>query len=436
MLTCSDRRRGLLPSKSGNTSRLLTTRRAGPPLYFNGNPVIQTNVGSFSPKTTANLYLGYQIPLEPFPGASAGAMDEVGLFARALSAAEIRAIVLSRGTGLCKEPPTIVSQPANVRVNEGGDATFAVVASGNPILKYQWRRSTTNLVGATGTSLVLTNVQLVQAGNYSVRVTNAFGVIVSSNAVLQVNRPPVADATATRPMFIAPLHCDATVVLDGSRSSDPDGDPLQCLWFKTGAANAFATGLVAVVTLPAGTNAITLLVDDGLATNAQTITVEVIPTAQAVERFIALVGSQAERPQPLLATLAAASDALARGNVTATVNQLQAFENKVNAQVAPSAPALAEQFLQAAQEFMDLLTRDCSPTQARGAIDHLRRDADGKMRLQIAVAGGSLRIIEASTNLVDWEKIAVATECGPGEWEFDDPNAARQPTRFYRVVIP
>jgi hypothetical protein len=41
-------------------------------------------------------------------------------------------------------------------------------------------------VGATNTILTLTNVQLSQAGNYIVLVTNAYGSVLSSNAVLVV----------------------------------------------------------------------------------------------------------------------------------------------------------------------------------------------------------------------------------------------------------
>ena len=45
-------------------------------------------------------------------------------------------------------------------------------------------------------------------------------------------------------------------------------------------------------------------------------------------------------------------------------------------------------------------------------------------------------IIEASSNLVDWEKIGVAAEGGPGEFEFEDTTAARMATRYYRIVVP
>jgi hypothetical protein len=45
----------------------------------------------------------------------------------------------------------------------------------------------TNISGAMASSLVLSNVQSAQAGNYSVRVSNTFGTVTSSNAVLTVN---------------------------------------------------------------------------------------------------------------------------------------------------------------------------------------------------------------------------------------------------------
>ena len=64
-------------------------------------------------------------------------------------------------------------------------------------MSYQWRLNGTNIAGATSTSLTLSNVQPAQAGNYSLRVTNAFGSTDSSNAVLTVNpAPPCTTAPA------------------------------------------------------------------------------------------------------------------------------------------------------------------------------------------------------------------------------------------------
>jgi len=44
--------------------------------------------------------------------------------------------------------------------------------------------------------------------------------------------------------------------------------------------------------------------------------------------------------------------------------------------------------------------------------------------------------VEASTDMVNWEKIGVAVANGDGTFTFEDPNAAKFPNRFYRVVSP
>ena len=268
---------------------------------------------------------------------------------------------------------------------------------------------------------------------YAVRVTNAFGSIIRADAVLEVNHPPVADASATLPLVISVNNTNATVALDGSRSSDPDGDPLQYYWFAAGATNPIATGVVAMVTLPVGSNALTLTVSDGLASGSQTFAVEVITPAQAVERLVALAESGAPRSQPLIATLSAALAAIDRSNPTAAINQLQAFQNKVRAQVIPLDPVLADQFIEAAQQIIDALLGSST---AYGKITLVSRKTDGKTQLKGEAAPGALYIIEASTNLIDWEEIGRATDDGTGAFEFEDANSAPMSARFYRMLSP
>ena len=82
--------------------------------------------------------------------------------------------------------PSITTQPGNQYVMSGSTATFTVSASGTAPLYYQWNFNGTNIAGATSSSLVLTNVQAIQAGNYAVVVTNAYGSITSSNGVLNI----------------------------------------------------------------------------------------------------------------------------------------------------------------------------------------------------------------------------------------------------------
>jgi hypothetical protein len=117
-----------------------------------------------------------------------GLIDEASIYNRALSSNEIAAIYAAGSAGKCftPTPPTITTQPTNQTVVVGGTATFTVQAAGTPPLSYQWNFDGANIVGATNMTLTLTNVQASQAGNYTLLVTNLYGSILSSNAVLTV----------------------------------------------------------------------------------------------------------------------------------------------------------------------------------------------------------------------------------------------------------
>jgi sugar lactone lactonase YvrE len=82
--------------------------------------------------------------------------------------------------------PQITAQPYDQTVVAGGTAIFAVGASGTGPLSYQWMFDGTNIDGATAVSLVLSNAQAGQAGNYSVLVSNSISTALSSNALLSV----------------------------------------------------------------------------------------------------------------------------------------------------------------------------------------------------------------------------------------------------------
>jgi len=249
--------------------------------------------------------------------------------------------------------------------------------------------------------------------------------------VTSINQPPQADPSATVPLVISSNSINAQVILDGSRSSDSDGDPLNYSWYKAGDPNVMATGMLAAVTLPVGMNALELAVDDGVATNRQALTVEVITIMQALERLRAKVKVDAAKPQPLLATLSAAIASVERGNTTSVINQLHAFENQVRAQVALDDPQLAAELLNAAQEIVTLLGGK------HGAPGQFTRveTAKGKVRIELMAESTTRLIIEASSNLVDWKPIGVAVERLDGMFEFTDPEATNRPVRFYRIRL-
>ena len=88
-------------------------------------------------------------------------------------------------------PPVITNQPVSLTNNVGGNATFSVTAGTAP-LHYQWYFNTnTAQVNATNTSFTVTNIQLTNAGTYSVIITNSSGSVTSSFARITVWLPPV-----------------------------------------------------------------------------------------------------------------------------------------------------------------------------------------------------------------------------------------------------
>jgi hypothetical protein len=170
-------------------------------LYINGVLNAQNTPHASPVDSGCSFYLGgFYSPTDDSCGYVGqffnGLIDEASYYNRALSSAEVQFIYSAGGAGKCPlgVAPTIIRQPASQAVSVGGNAAFSVTVAGTPPLSYQWQFSGTNIAGATGTSLTLSNVQSAQAGSYAVRVTNAFGSIMSSNALLTVIAPPCAAA--------------------------------------------------------------------------------------------------------------------------------------------------------------------------------------------------------------------------------------------------
>jgi uncharacterized lipoprotein YddW (UPF0748 family) len=87
-------------------------------------------------------------------------------------------------------PPRITAQPEDRAVNQGGNATFTVSASGAPPLRYQWRFEGANLAEATNSAHTVVDAQPSREGAYSVVITNTVGSVTSSVASLTVVLPP------------------------------------------------------------------------------------------------------------------------------------------------------------------------------------------------------------------------------------------------------
>jgi hypothetical protein len=140
-------------------------------LYLNGLPVV-TNVIGPHPIAVSTNSLRISGVDEHNTVFFNGLIDEPAVFSRALSDAEIRAIYAAGSAGKCPVP-VITGQPRPQVGYWGKNATFSVRAVGGTPLNYQWLKDGIPIEGATGLSLVVTNLQVTNAGNYSVVVTNA-----------------------------------------------------------------------------------------------------------------------------------------------------------------------------------------------------------------------------------------------------------------------
>lgn len=185
----------------------------------------------------------------------------------ALSASAILAI---------QNPPQITQQPVGVTLAAGASAAFTVGAGGTLPLVYQWRKDGTNLAGANAATLLVTNVQAVNEGNYTVVITNVYGAVTSLVAVLQINAVPVITAQPTNLTVIVgqPASFAATVTGSG---------PLRYQWRFNNTNLAGATNLVFTLPGAAATNAgnYSLFVSNTIGTTLSTaavLTVIVPPT--------------------------------------------------------------------------------------------------------------------------------------------------------------
>jgi hypothetical protein len=404
-------------------------------LFINGVKAASTNMGSFTPDTRADLYLGLRPSGVAAGTRFAGIMDEVSVYSRALATNEIADIYAARSIGKCPLPPTILSvSPSEWYVNEGASVSCSVVAGGTPDFTYQWQFSGADIPDATNSAFALENVTYAQAGTYTAIVSGPGGV-TSCNVVLRVNRAPIAGIGDSDLLVISPNGSNAVAVLSAGASSDPDGDSLSYAWFRAGEPIPFASSVVAVTVLPLGTNQLTLVVNDGMASGSRHFAVEVITTSQAIDRLIALVESGSANAKPLLASLRAALAAIDRSQPEAAINQLEAFKNKVNAQVLSVDPDLAAQLLTDAQAIIDALNGD-PMTEAPVEITEFRQGDNGKAHLSIRGRPNRIHIVEMSTNMVDWEPVGIAGRCGECDFQFDDVQKSSGAARFYRVVSP
>jgi len=143
-------------------------------------------------------------------------------------------------------PPVIAGQPAGKSAFVGESHTLAVRVFGTGVIRYQWRFNGADILGATSSTLVLTNLQEDQSGVYTVSVSDEVGSLVSQPASLFVVTPPTITAQPPAQIF--------AVVGDTVQLSVSAGGtlPLSYRWRRNGLifTNQILNAYTSILTLP------------------------------------------------------------------------------------------------------------------------------------------------------------------------------------------
>jgi uncharacterized repeat protein (TIGR03803 family) len=135
-------------------------------------------------------------------------------------------------------PPVITSQPVDQSVFLGATALFKVGTATNALLNFQWRRDggtgptnlsdSANISGSGSGILKITGISLSDVAAYSVVISNAAGIAVSSNASLTiVSRRPLIAAQPRNQTVLAGDTAQFAVGVIGSK-------PLYYQWQRSG----------------------------------------------------------------------------------------------------------------------------------------------------------------------------------------------------------
>ncbi len=95
-------------------------------------------------------------------------------------------IAFSAGMFFLQAQPVITLPPTNQVLAVGATLTLNTTASGTAPLSYQWFKDSRFLLGATNSTLTVTNAGLTNSGTYYVLVTNTSGMAISYPALVKV----------------------------------------------------------------------------------------------------------------------------------------------------------------------------------------------------------------------------------------------------------
>ena len=190
------------------------------------------------------------------------------------------------------EAPTalisVILNQSGSTITTATQVTLDGSASSDPdgdILSYSWSEPDGQDISLSTTTDVNTSFTATTPGTYTFTLTVSDGEFAASDVlileIISANQPPIARIVVHPDPDSSTITTETLVTLDGSLSSDPDGDQLSFIWSQASEQNISLsstsdTNTTFTASTP-GTYTFTLTVSDGELSDSEVVTVLVHP---------------------------------------------------------------------------------------------------------------------------------------------------------------
>ncbi len=394
------------------------------------------------------------------------------------------------------DAPVITLQPASRTNVAGTTASFGVAASGDLPIAYQWFFNGNTVPGATTYSYSRANVQSVDAGNYSVVISNSFGSVTSLVAALTVTNGglflyepfdypniggPVSSNTPANWAYGGAGANDLNVSAGSlwyPGLAQPVGNSVTnggvglgvrrllgtsvnsgVLYFSAlfrmndlgfGAWNGAASQVGALTANDSTSFRLQVIVKSnspsgyviGVQKGGTGSTATFDTTERHVGDIVFLVGRYDFTISPNSASLwinpspSSFGSDVPTGAISATSGTdgftIDRFNIRQN--TAPSVPAAMQWDELRAGNAWNAVTQAGPPPTFR--LSSAAWLGDGRFQFAYSNLYASAGTVFGSTNLIDWAPVGSGTQIGPGLYQFTDANASNYAQRFYQLRWP